>query len=66
MFDDTGGGGFSYLAHGLSPYPIDFEVLLFTPRLRFSAGPDGSFVSSRACNLEVPASDPDGCAYTVF
>ena len=37
------------------------------------AGPDGSFVSSGACNLEVPGSNPGrpdiwhcGCAYTVL
>ena len=35
------------------------------------AGPDGSFVSTGACNVEVPGSNPGraeycGCAYTVL
>ena len=41
-------------------------------QVEIKAGPDGSFVSTGACNLEVPGSNPGsdichrGCAYTVL
>ena len=43
------------------------------PQLHYLTGPDGSFVSTGACNLGVPGSNPGrdgichhGCAYTVI
>ena len=53
---------------------INANYLIFKTQLpQLKAGPDGSFVSTRACNLEVPGSNPGradishrGCAYTVL